>query len=393
MNALCKSKSRRHLWIGLTVAALGASAAALLGFGEQAAPSTYVVAAYNDLGMHCMQNDFSQMMILPPYNTLHAQVIRRGGEPQIMTSGVTVTYELPGNTHSSDKTNFWANAQALLGAAVPPDMGLAGFGMTGTMTFDATRNDYGATGIPVTPINDDGTENPYPLALVTAKVGTAVIGQTQAVVPVSWEMSCNLCHNTPGESVATSILKAHDKLHATSLISSQPVMCASCHSDNALGAAGVPGVSSLSAAMHGAHASHMGQANLANSCYACHPGIRTTCQRDVHAGKNISCTQCHGGMAAVGNPTRNPWVDMPRCGDCHQRAEFEFEQPGKRYRDSTGHGGVQCMTCHGSPHATGPATTATDNAQAIRLQGHAGILNTCTVCHTSQPAEAFEHHQ
>ena len=28
-----------------------------------------VVLGYNDLGMHCMNQDFSEFMILPPFNT------------------------------------------------------------------------------------------------------------------------------------------------------------------------------------------------------------------------------------------------------------------------------------------------------------------------------------
>ena len=49
----------------------------------------FVVLGYNELGMHCMNQDFSEMCILPPYNTLKAQVIyRRGEEPRIVTSGV-----------------------------------------------------------------------------------------------------------------------------------------------------------------------------------------------------------------------------------------------------------------------------------------------------------------
>lgn len=67
---------------------------------------SYVVIAQNDLGMHCMQDDFSQMMILPPFNTVRAQVIRRGHSPDITTSDVTVRYEFTTNTHSADKTNF-----------------------------------------------------------------------------------------------------------------------------------------------------------------------------------------------------------------------------------------------------------------------------------------------
>ena len=308
-----------------------------------------------------------------------------------MNGDVTLTYELPTNTHSADKTNFWAYAQALLGTPVPPDKGVAGFGMSGNMTYNSTSRGWLATGMPVTPIDDDGKENPYPLAIVTARLNGNVVGRTQAVVPVSWEMSCNLCHNTPGVSTATDILSAHDRLHGTNLINAQPVMCASCHSDNALGAPGQAGVSSLSHAMHGAHASRMDQAGLQNSCYACHPGVRTNCQRDVHAANNITCTNCHGDMNAVANPTRNPWVDEPHCSDCHQRQGFEFEQPGQLFRTSFGHSGVSCMSCHGSPHAMGPTTTEKDNAQAVRVQDHAGVVNTCSVCHTVQPDEPFFH--
>lgn len=352
--------------------------------------TTYQVMGYNDLGMHCMQPDFSQMMILPPYNNLHAQVIRRGNEPQIIENA-SIEYRLLDNTRSADKTNFWRYAMPLLGANLAPDIGLTGHGLAGLMSYNTSRHDYEATGIPVTPIDDSGRENPYPIATITAKVGGQVVAQTQAVVPVSWEMSCNLCHNTPGISMATDILRAHDRLHATDIEQHQPVFCAGCHSDNALGTPGQPDVPSLSSAMHGAHSTRMDQANLTNSCYACHPGIRTQCLRDVHAANNITCVNCHGDMAAVANPARSPWLQEPTCGSCHTRAGFEFEQPGVLFRNSVGHGGVQCMTCHNSPHTVTPAVTEADNLQSMRLQGHTGKINTCTVCHTSQPTDPFPH--
>lgn len=391
MNAL---RGRRVVGIAAASVLLACIGGGLLaGMRAPDLTGTHLVVGYNDLGMHCMQSDFSQMMILPPYNTLHAQVIRRGIEPEIVKGAdASVTFELPTNTHSSDKCNFWKYAPALLGANVPPDMGVAGFGMNGTMAFKTARNDYEATGIPVTPVDDDGRENPYPLALITARNDQGVvIAQTQAVVPVSWEMSCNLCHNTPGESTATSILKSHDRLHGTQLEQHQPVTCAACHSDNALGAPGQPGIPSLSAAMHNAHAPRMGMVNMANNCYACHPGVRTDCLRDVHSERGMTCTDCHGSMLAVGSASRRPWLDEPSCAGCHQRQGFEFEQPGQLYRNSVGHKGVQCMTCHGSPHAMGPARTAADNAQAIRLQGHAGKINDCTVCHVTTPTQPFFH--
>lgn len=256
-----------------------------------------------------------------------------------------------------------------------------------------TPGDFQAVGIPLTPVDDTGREDPYPLATVTVQQNGQVVAQTQAVVPVSWEISCNLCH-TPeaGESVANNILRAHDRLHGTDLVHQKPVNCSVCHSDNALVAPGQPGVSSLSSAMHTAHASRMGPVQyLASECYACHPGIRTACLRDVHLARGMTCASCHTSMAAVGDPARRPWLDEPRCDSCHTRAGFQFEQPGTLYRNSVGHGGVKCVTCHNSPHAITPTTTGVDNQQAIRLQGHAGTIDTCAVCHTQQPSDPFPH--
>ena len=376
------------------VAALGGIiGAAMLSHSAQPTTNSYVVMGYNELGMHCMQSDFSQMMILPPFNTLHAQVIRRGGSPEIMTSDVTVRFTVPGNTHSSDKCNFWKYVNPLMGLSPAPDIGITGTPMAGNMVRDLARRDWAATGIPITPIDDNGLESPYPLALISVDFGGQTVARTQAVVPVSWEMSCNICHNTPGVSVATDILRAHDRLHSTQLEQHQPVFCASCHADNALGTSGQAGVPNLSLAMHGAHASRMAAANLAVSCYACHPGFRTECLRDVHFQRGMTCISCHGDMATVANPARRPWLDQPSCASCHttRRPDLTYEPSGSLFRNSVGHMGVQCMTCHGSPHAITPTVTPVDNLQAVRLQGHAGKINSCTVCHTQTPSDPFPH--
>ncbi|MFN7944302.1 MAG: hypothetical protein U0Z53_03045 [Blastocatellia bacterium] len=350
-----------------------------------------VVLGYNDLGMHCMNEDFSEIAILPPYNTLRAQVIDRSGEePRIVRSGVTVKYSLPTNTHSADKTNFWLFAKALFGTALPPNIGLTGNGLAGTMK-QSGDNDWIVTGIPVTPINDSGREDPYPLATITVQRNGQTMARTQAVVPVSWEISCNLCHNTPGISTATDILRKHDRMHGTNLEAQKPVLCAGCHSDNALGTPGRPGLPSLSTAMHRAHAPRVKSLDINNSCYACHPGVRTQCQRDIHLSKGLTCNTCHISMEAVGSPNRRPWIDEPRCGSCHQRQGFEFEEPGKLYRDSRGHQGIHCAACHGSPHAITPTVTAADNVQAIMHQGFAGTIRNCLVCHRQQPDDRFPH--
>jgi hypothetical protein len=353
-----------------------------------------VVLGYNDLGMHCMNEDFSELMILPPYNTLHAQIIeRRSEEPRIVQRGVTVTYDIPGNTTSSDKTNFWEYVEDLFGVAVPVDVGLAGLGMSGTMV-PSGDNDWIAVGIPVTPRMDNGMLNPYPLAKIVVRESGDELATTQAVVPVSWEISCDLCHTTDDAdgvadaSVAMDILTDHDRMHLTTLADETPVACMDCHGQLPLGTSGTP---LLSHAIHSAHASRMSQVSLEVDCYACHPGIETKCLRDVHFTADITCVECHGDMTDVGDSNRAPWVDEPRCDDCHDRAEFEFEQPGTLYRNSKGHQGVHCAACHGSPHAITPTVVVADNVQAISVQGHPGTIDTCTVCHTRRPNDRFEH--
>lgn len=370
-------------------AALAGAAILLGGSSPAAPPGPYVAFGYNELGMHCMNDDYSELCILPPFNTLRAQVLKRGDNPDILTEDVTVTYVIPQNTHSADKTNFWKHAEALFGVALPPDIGLTGNGLSGSMSPTAAGH-WEASGIPLVPMDDSGRLDPYPVAEVriNGELGTFI---ARPVVPVSTEMSCSLCHGGGGLSVAGDILKDHDTLHGTTLQSQTPVLCASCHADNALGLPGTPGVSNLSSAMHTAHAARVEKLGLDNACYACHPGFRTQCHRDVHLGMGVECISCHGGMIAVGDPGRVPWVDEPRCSDCHTRPGFDFEQPGKLFKDSIGHGGVHCAACHGAPHAITPTTTAIDNQQAILLQGHAGVINTCLVCHTQMPDDDFFH--
>jgi len=371
----------------------------LAGSGLQpAAPDEFVVLANNDLGMHCMMRDFSHFMILPPFNTVQAVVIKRGDGPDVIDiaegSDFTLEYSVPGNTHSATKSNFWKYDQDLLGVDLQPDIGLTGNGMSGTMTPHVDK--WEVTGIPITPIDDAGRVNPYQLATVTVhKEGTGMVAQTQTVLPVSFELSCNVCHGDPvtGTNVEVDVLRDHDRLHGTNLEMNQPVFCAGCHADPALGAPGEPGLPTFSSAMHSSHADRLLDlpSTFDNACYACHPGRRAQCQRDIHSSVGMDCVSCHGGMADVGDPSRVPWVDEPKCGDCHDRAGFDFEQPGTLYRNSIGHGGVACFACHGSPHAITPATTETDNLQAVLHQGVPGVISDCSVCHTQTPDEPFFH--
>ncbi|MCA9285674.1 MAG: hypothetical protein KDA22_10685 [Phycisphaerales bacterium] len=379
--------------IGLMAMRLGGSptplAPAPKGPEPLTPPGPYVAFGYNDLGMHCSQEDYSEICILPPFNTMRVQVLRRGSEPDILTEDVTVSYRIPGQSRAADKSNFWTYAEPLFGVALAPDVGLTGHGLTGNLT-PTPQNHWEVTGIPALPVTDSGRLDPYQLAeiKVTGELGTFI---ARPVVPVSSEMSCSLCHGGNGVSMAGDILAKHDAAHGTTLVDQKPVLCASCHADPALGADGAPFLPNLSKAVHGKHADLVGGLGLDNECYACHPGIRTQCQRDIHLANGVECIDCHGDMNAVADPNRIPWTTLPKCGDCHSRPGFQFEQPGKLFKDSIGHGGVHCAACHGSPHAITPTITAADNTQALNLQGHTGVINTCTVCHTQTPSESFFH--
>ncbi len=353
----------------------------------------YVLFAWNDLGMHCMDPSYEDFAVLPPYNTLWAQLIRRDGEPDIITKGVSVSYRVLGNTRSDNKTNFWQYAQQLFGlnAPLPLNVGLKGFGLQGAMS--PKEDHFVAEGIPLTEYLDRNIHRSYPYQiaeLVARDSSGQILASTQTVLPVSTEMNCQYCHQDNGSanrSIATGVVKRniltlHDQKNATTLMSQRPVLCAGCHASNALGTSGKVGIPNLSLAMHKRHAP-LDDGTMEGTCYSCHPGPQTKCLRGTMFQKGMRCQDCHGSMNDVANVNRSPWIDEPRCGSCH--GKNYAENSGKLYRFSTGHEGVYCQACHGSQHAIGPSTEQNDNIQAILVQGGPGTIKTCTVCHTSIP--------
>lgn len=347
----------------------------------------FVVLSWNDLGMHCANKDFSTMVILPPYNNLKAQVIKRGNAttlPQVMTSGLTVTYEIPGNTYSVGKTNFWTYSQGLFGVSTP-NIGLTGAGLTGTMAVNT--NEYFQDGIPITPYQDNNlvTESPFQLALIKVRDNSGnLLAQTQPVIPVSNEINCVSagCHNSE-----QAILNAHE-LEGGFNPNNKPVKCSQCHADNALGASGSPGVPSFSEVIHDKHK------NKTNDCYKCHPGPNTQCFRDVMHSGGMICQDCHGSVSNVAQTIKNgrqPWLQEPSCGESACHGSNYSPEPNKLYRNSRGHANLYCSACHGSPHAIVPTEQANDNVQNIAVQGWAGTLKKCSVCHGITPTQPGPH--
>ena len=348
---------------------------------------------WNNLGMHCMDSDYSVFSILPPYNTIEAQLIVNGA---LVTNGAgyTVTYQAVAdpsgsfNSTAAGKGNYYNFALPLFGAAVGPNLGLAGWNMPGTnnlpqsMLFEPSNqpaagvvtpvNWWRAEGIPLTPYDDAGHKNPYPMMRLIAKSGAIPIATNDIVLPVSDEMDCRSCHASGTQAAARpaagwvwggiqerdfrlNILRLHDEkqfagnavLYAAALAArgfnpqglyrgvvadGRPVLCAACHASEALGAPSYAAIPPLTASIHSFHAHVLDPVtqitlnSTANrsACYRCHPGSATKCLRGAMGGAiaadgtmEMQCQSCHGNMTAVGSPSRVGWFMEPNCASCH----------------------------------------------------------------------------
>lgn len=355
-----------------------------------ASGSPYVVFAWNDLGMHCLNPTYDTAVILPPYNTVWAQVVKRGNPPQVITTGLTVEYRMLNNTTSANKGTFgqfWTYALQLFGVSLTVDTGLnldtptLHNGLSGTMV--AKGDHFQVNGIPVTPLDDSNIWNPFQIIEVTVKDGSgAVVAKTQATVPTSEEINCIRCHNGDPNPFL-DILQKHDKNLGTTLVNQRPVLCAGCHGSPALGQSGRGSSGKyLSESIHGFHAT------LGATCYDCHPGKLTQCNRSVaHTAADGNCTNvnCHGSMAtmatSITNGTKTPWLTEPRCANCHTGVA-EVDTGTTLYRNAIGHGGIYCAGCHGSPHAMVPSRQASDNYQSQQYQTRTKSIGSCGVCHS-----------
>jgi hypothetical protein len=347
--------------------------------------SEYVVFAWNDLGMHCANPTYDQAVLLPPYNTVWAQVIKRGSPPTIVTSGLTVEYKVINNTYSYGKqsySQFWDNAKKLFGVNLAKDTGLnlvnqdLHNSLSGKLV--AVNDHFQVNGIPLTPINDDGSWNPYQVGQITVKDSSGkIVAQTDVTIPVSDEINCSKCH---GSNPFQNILEKHDKNNGTNLVSQAPVLCASCHGDPALGVMDAGPLHYVSDHIHGFHAGVSPQP----ACYDCHPGKMTQCSRSLaHTAPDGNCIECHGDLQKVSSSIgegRVPWVNEPKCVACHSGVA-EVDTQNVLYRNATGHGGVYCAGCHSSPHAMIPSKLASDNYQALQYQGADKTIGSCGACH------------
>ena len=433
----------------LLVRACALSALAGVGVYLYAVGGSYTLIGWNNLGMHCMDSDYSVFSILPPYNTVYAQLIDRNGRLVTSTSGLTVTYEAVSdpsgsiNSTSAGKTQFWDEVLSLFGVSLPVDAGLAGKNMPGAanqpqaMDFDPASSNFIAEGIPLTPYDDAGRKNYYPLMHLVARDGTgSILAQTDVVLPVSDEMDCRACHasdssdaakptsgwvrdGNPERDYRLNILLLHDQmnggnavykpalirqgydgngLYPTVTAGNKPILCAGCHGSNALPGTGLAGISPLTQAVHSLHGGvvdptqgiTLDSDENRSACYRCHPGSSTRCLRGVMGSsvapdgtRAIHCQDCHGPMSAVGSTNRQGWLNEPNCQSCHTgnsttnsgqlRYTSAFDTPG-HYRQPAS-----------SLFATNPDTPLPGTSLFRFSRGHGGLF--CSACHGSTHAE------
>jgi hypothetical protein len=380
----------------------------------------YKVLANNDLGMHCVDADFSVFSILPPYNVVNAQVVRRSGtgKPVVVNDTVVaLRYEavddanFSRNSTSKGKSNFWQFAAHTYGATLAEGQGLKNLYMPAdartvaqrSFSWNAGDGLFKAEGVPILPLDDAKKVNRYPLMRVVAydKATGKSVASTDVVLPVSEETTCENCHNTggpaaslagvawsgngdPGIQSRENVLRLHDARHGTTLFNDKPVLCAKCHYSPALDLAGA-GQSPeqlkhklMSAVMHDFHADKMGdlsdtwlmQGTLPpaadkETCYQCHPGKSTQCLRGAMTNAT-TCQNCHGGMEAVGGANV-----LQAGGSIDGRNDGNARRP---WADLP-----RCQSCH-----TGDATnhlTLTD-ASLMATDG----IRTMVAFSTSDPA-------
>jgi mono/diheme cytochrome c family protein len=395
------------------------------------AGDSHVLLAWNDLGMHCLTDGDPWWVILPPANTLQAQLIARGETPDLVTAGVSLRYTVePGFEDPQDEVRFWDFARANFGLEedLAPGRGLSGTPISGTMTLDVDRELFVADKVPLVPYRE-GEFEPYPLYTIEARDEATgeVLARTRMVAPVSTEIGCTRCHGggwRTGDGVGASdetarrVLAVHDKHSGTELLARAeqggPLLCGSCHADAALGTAGRPELLNMSAAIHGWHANYM-SGRGADACMLCHPADpagQTACLRGAHA-RSLDCTRCHGSLEdhalallaaeqEAGKPGaarlmaglearavatvaeiegRSPWFQQPDCLACHTDAYTRpdpasasafnrwTESREELYRLRTDETGrLRCAACHGAPHAIYPTRNTRRGADRDNIQ-------------------------
>ncbi len=380
---------------------------------------------------------------------LSAQLIRRGPPtPQLVTEGVTVTWELaPVKKQGKEQSKGQKKGGAHQGTMTPVE----------DSWFQASipLSELLASGREENP--EKGTFDPYPVLTLRA-VGTdgKLLAESAAVLAIAPGFGCAHCHDNAG----TAILEAHDRHQGTNFLAQHAkgeiIACRTCHDGLTItdGKERAGRGMSVSAAIHGWHAPYLTDM-AANACMTCHialgrskntPGEQPQAlfARDFHVERGIDCARCHGvmedhslallkaekdagqplaapAMAAITPRSmpvadmdgRLPWVQEPDCTSCHDFITRPDPRTASAFNKWTpadeGASGlyserrddmlmVRCIVCHGAPHAVYPAKNPLaenlDNIPPVQYQKLAAPLGSkgnCAICH-GQPMDYSAHH-
>jgi len=134
--------------------------------------------------------------------------------------------------------------------------------------------------------------------------------------------------------------------------------------------------------------------------------VNTQATFSMIASVDITCTDCHGGVSEMSDPGYAPWVNRPTYSNCFTQAltmstSSHIDHPTQKVTASAdvvsldnnthGDGGIFCVACHSSVHASYPTIIAQVNEQPIRLQSQLGPFVECEICHMEKLKEAFWH--
>lgn len=403
------------------------------------ATAEYLATAFALKGLQLIDDAAPVFSLAPAGSRFAVQVLRRGAPPKVVVNGLNVAFRL------DPPYAVGENAAAASGALAPEHAAAKTAAQGEAVAFVSEA-------LPLVPYAENALFAPYPTAEVSvSEAGQEPLAVTRLVLPVSTEMGCRNCHGGPwkragagGISAATAedILRVHDKRSGTALLKTSrdkgPVACAACHS-------GQGDAPNLSTAVHGFHAAMAPQgAEACGLCHASSPEGATRFYRGLHEAFGLGCDRCHGnlaehaaallafeaerglassarrlrhieGLAVRGEaPTpispRQPGVNLPHCGGCHDFASkpdaaeasafnkwtASAQMRFTRALDNTGT--LRCPSCHGAPHAlypaANPAEDQRDNLQPLQYQKLAAPLGTnknCGVCHT-EDMDFFVHH-
>ena len=394
-----------------------------------------IIMATNDLGMHCACPGAEKMLLLPPFNTLRAQVIERGGQSPVVLSDpsdIRVEYDVienyddfnpykpddPSKTDLSTDMYFstWMDMmpkygfgparnaqgaiQGLTGSMLAGEMDAQAEGwweVIGVPAFPDAHNSSNPEKIMIDPLGGPD-RNPYLTAefKVYEQSSGALLATTSATVPVSFGGCCS-CHlqltadngmdpNPDNSFALMGQLHERDSGINFALLDPDgdgvtgPVRCSVCHWDPAMGESSPPGGyvdpdtgADLPVSQY-SFSDVLHRWHVENTeVLSYNPDLATDCY-ECHPSNEVMCYRGHHTNKTIGSDNHAVW-----CSDCHgdlhQRvAEGQLANPWSEATMPT------CQDCHSSTGENGVLHHAFGGS-FLKSMSHKNDTILCSTCH------------